>query len=308
MSEAAGQEDPEVAVRIKLAAELLPTNESKAQVFEAFEERTTKRVEYHETVIAPLTNSPEVANSFADEVMAMASNPKMAQALPDISNEQAFNNWLKLQSEPAFNKAEPAQQEQLLSSVNNVPDGTNFVGFTPTGQFLLELPGNESQFVQNPVTKLVLAEKFVGLPDSNHLLTKNLALAQIYDASTKGNVTAGLSRLVTQSAEQGGSQAMSNLVSETLNGAYQNTNQLLTPNQCFQWEQLGQRMQECDIGLDEVFARLGAGRNLHGNVDASKPIETAKLVKLLETAVAENSKDFRAILHLEDPDTESLFA
>ena len=202
--------------------------------------------------------------------------------------------------DPVFQSAVLEQQNALSESYNTLPTGTNFVEINSNGDFIIESSGpDQTRFIQNPESGEIIAENLIGIPDSEDLKTLNWPLAQVYAAIAGGNVTQGLARITAQSAEHGGNHAMSQYMENLMNSMYRDPNYTFSPNQLHQWEQLGQRMEEYDLTLDEVFAKLGNGRRrLDDTIDPGTPANGVQLIALLEAAVSENRTGFERILGL----------
>lgn len=204
---------------------------------------------------------------------------------------------ISLSLDPNFQTTPSAQQAVLTASINTIPAGTNFVGLTPDNQFIIQSSGTDkTRFIQNPKSKEIIAESLLNIPDAEDLVSINWPLAQVYAAVTGGNVTQGLARLTAQSAEHGGQESMGQYMANLMNDMYRDPNYTFSPNQLHQWEQLGQRMTEYDLTLDQVFSRLGGGYSIDGTLNTSQTPDGPKLIALLEASVAEERGGFENIL------------
>lgn len=224
--------------------------------------------------------------------------PEVQQALYD--NVLLAEKQDALLASPEFSTQPEAVQEDMVSQLTSIPRGANLVDVTADGQYIIQMPGNQdTRFIQDPKTGGIVGEKFNNVADRDDLITTNWPLAQVYAAVAGGNVTQGLARITAQSAEHGGHRAMSQYMENLMNAMYRRSDYTFSPNQLHQWEQLGQRMEEYDLVLDDVFERLGNGRRrFDDTIDPGTPADGTELVALLEASVAENREGFERLLGL----------
>ena len=180
--------------------------------------------------------------------------------------------------------------------------GANLVGVTSEGFNIVQVAGGDNErFIQNPSDNTFIAEKFANIPDREDLKTNNFYLAQIYASFTSGSVLDSPLRKTAQAAERGGSISTTKLISNYLAAANRNPQQIMSPNESRQWEQLGQMCNSYNIELDAVFARLSGAPRMDGTINPNPTDNGTTLVALLETAVAGNKTGFEELMGINTP-------
>ncbi|NCP67400.1 hypothetical protein GW756_04045 [bacterium] len=288
-------------IREEAQAEERVYQESIAQAEEVLEPSTEEGQTFHETVdIATqyiqeyrVTHNGEMPEFTTEDFQYVTERVQNGEAPDDILYA------LHVKSDPSFQTSPPREQAQSFQNLNTMPSGTNMVGLTPEGDYIIESSGtDQTRFIQNSSDGTIIAEHLLGVPDSEDLRVpaSEWATAQALGAMTDGFVVKSAAELA-QAGETLGNRALVNFMKQYWGIRGNNT---LPESELDKFKSLGEMMSDNHINLHTILAQLNALK-WDNTADGSRALSVRnQFNEILEAAAAGNNRGFRELLNLDN--------